>query len=291
MGRPLPAGTVAEFVEQPQGRLRVLTAGNGGSPVLLLSGAGLDNALLSWRHLIPALAQCDHRVYALDWPKQGMSRPWNARADNSALERCVLTVMDHYGIDRSHLVGLSQGGAIALGTALNAPDRVDHLVAIAPGGIISFPPGIHQLMWLMAKLPWLTSGISALMMSRRSMIAAVARRTLFPGFLPGDFDDIVDEIAEEISRNGVRASDWQNASIGWRTMNVDHMARLDRIGCPTLFIQGDRDPAIQPHFTRDAASRVPGARLEMLRGHGHWPNRQSPDLVNALIIEFLSEER
>jgi pimeloyl-ACP methyl ester carboxylesterase len=284
----LPAGVTSDYVSQPEGRLRVLIAGEDGSPVLLLSGAGLDNALLSWRHLIPVLAENHHRVYALDWPKQGLSRPWNGYADNQALERCVVAVMDHYGIDRSHLVGLSQGGAIALGIALNAPHRVDRLVAIAPGGIITFPPIIHQLMWLTAKLPWLTAKVSEILMSRRSMIVATAKSTLFPGSLPEDFDDIVDEIAEEARRNGVRASDWQNASIGPCKMNVYHMPELGRIQSPTLFIQGDRDVAVRPHFTREAASRVPGARLEMLSGHGHWPNRQSPALVNRLIVEFLT---
>ncbi len=288
MSQAIPAGITSEYISQPEGRLRVLRAGEHGSPVLLLSGAGLDNALLSWRHLIPALAQNNHRVYALDWPKQGLSRPWNGNADNAVLERCVIAVMDHYRLDRAHLVGVSQGGAIALGIALHASNRVDRLVAISPAGIISFPPGIHQLMWLTAKLPRLMAAVWALLLSRRSMIAAFVKSTLFPGTLPVDFDDIVDEIDEEAHRNGVRASDWQNASIGWRRMNVYYMPELARINRPTLFIQGDKDIAVRPHFTREAAARVPGARLEILPNHGHWPNRQSPSLVNALIIDFLS---
>jgi pimeloyl-ACP methyl ester carboxylesterase len=72
-------------------------------------------------------------------------------------------------------------------------------------------------------------------------------------------------------------------------MKVNLMPRLGEIGCPTLFIQGDRDIGVNPRFTREAAARVPGARLELLKDHGHWPNRQSPQLVNALIRDFLSE--
>jgi len=32
------------------------------------------------------------------------------------------------------------------------------------------------------------------------------------------------------------------------------------------------------------------ARLELLKQHGHWPNRQSPDLVNRLIVTFLTAD-
>ena len=55
------------LVDCTEGRLRVITAGDSGPPVLLLSGAGTDSALLSWRHLIPELAR-SFRVFALDWP-------------------------------------------------------------------------------------------------------------------------------------------------------------------------------------------------------------------------------
>lgn len=289
MSEALPAGVTADFVSQPQGRLRVLRAGEEGSPVFLLSGAGLDNALLSWRHLLPALAAAGHRVYALDWPKQGLSRPWRGKADHATLERCVLALMDHYRIEKADLVGLSQGGAVALALAIDAPERVDRLVAIAPGGIISFAPGYHQLLWLTAKLPWLTAGFFTLLLRSRAMIAFSLKSSLFAGPV-ADFDDIVDEVAMEVRRNGARASDWQNASIGWREMKVNLMPRLGQIKSPTLFIQGEKDPAVKPRFTREAAARVPGARLVMLPDHAHWPNRQSPELVNALIIDFLRRE-
>jgi len=32
------------------------------------------------------------------------------------------------------------------------------------------------------------------------------------------------------------------------------------------------------------------ARLELLKQHGHWPNRQSPELVNRLIVTFLTAD-
>lgn len=276
------------YIEHPEGRLHVIISGETGSPVLLLSGAGLDNALLSWKRMIPALAT-SHRVIALDWPKQGESWPWRGRANHQCLMECVDVVLDHFGIEQSALVGLSQGGAIALAFALARPERVSRLVAIAPGGILRFPPGIHQLLWLSAKLSWLLDAVFTPMMRNR-WAAAASARWLFPS-MPPDFDEIVDEIVLEAQRHGAGATDWQNDSIGFLKMKVDLMDELHRITCPVLFIQGDRDPAVNPKFTAEAARRVPGARLEILEGHGHWPNRQSPERVNALVAAFLSEQQ
>ncbi|MHA6798463.1 alpha/beta fold hydrolase [Bounagaea algeriensis] len=283
-----PQAQRSTFIDFAEGPLRVVRAGERGSAVLLLSGAGLDNALLSWRHLIPALAT-EHRVFAMDWPKQGASRPWHGSAGHDRMLRCISEVLDHFGIGSVSIVGLSQGGALALAYAIERPDRVRELVALAPAGIISFPPGVHQLLWLAAQLSGPSARLSSRIFRSRAMVARLARRALFAGPVD-DFDEVVDEIHREVLANGAGASDWQNASIGFRSMNVDLRPRLHEIACPTLFIQGDADIAVKPRHTAAAARRVPGARLEVLPGNGHWPNRQSPQRVNGLIAEFLAED-
>lgn len=281
-------GLESRYVDVDEGRLHAYHAGSAGSPVLLLSGAGVDSALLSWRHLIPALA-ADHRVVALDWPKQGLSMPWNGTADHARMLRCVIETLDAFGMDRAHIVGLSQGGALALATAIEHPGRVDRIVALAPGGIISFPPVVHQLLWLTAKSRLLNDTLPKAMFRTREQVARFLRTTLFAGPV-ADFDDVVDEAIAEAQSSGASASDWQKASIGFWRMNVDLRPRLHEITAPTLFIQGDRDKGVRPRHTLAAARLVPGARIELLENHGHWSNRQSPDLVNRLIAEFLAED-
>ncbi|KHJ54588.1 alpha/beta hydrolase [Aureimonas altamirensis] len=273
------------LIDTSQGGLHVDRAGSHGSAVILLSGAGIDNARLSWKRLMPILAE-KHRVFAPDWPRQGKSVTWQGRADHACLLQCVSTVMDYFGLEQAAIVGLSQGGAIALSYAIEHPERVERVVAIAPAGILSFPPIVHQMLWLSAKLPWLTSGISRIMLRSRAGIERLVRGGLFAGPSP-DFDDVVGDILEEVRTNGVRASDWQNASIGFRRMKVDLMPDLQRIKCPVLFIQGDKDVAVPPNRTREAASRIEGAEFVLLENHGHWPNRQSPDRIASLVTAFI----
>ncbi|CAL9353721.1 putative protein [Nocardiopsis dassonvillei] len=272
-------------INRPEGPLSVAVAGEGGTPVVLLSGAGQDNALLSWRHLLPALAR-DRRVLAPDWPKQGRSRPWSGTADHGALLGVIDTVLDHFALERVALVGLSQGGALTLSYAVERPDRVERLVAIAPAGTLSFPPVVHQLLWLTARSRFLNTTLPGLMMRSRSGVERFVRSALVPGPVE-DFDSIVDEVLEEVRANGAGSSDWQNASIGFTRMNVDLRPRLGEISCPALFVQGDRDIGVSPGRTAEAAAAVPGARLEVIEGAGHWVTRQCPARVEELVRGFL----
>lgn len=278
------------LIPQPEGSLRVVIRGESGPPVLLLSGAGNDNISLSWRRLIPVLAQ-SHRVLALDWPKQGGSVPWDGRADHERMLECIGAVLDHFELDTVALVGLSQGGALTLAYAIERPERVSRLVALAPAGIISFPPVAHQALWLTAKSRFLNRTLTSWIFRSRAACAWFARTGLFAGPVE-DFDEIVDEYHADAVANGSGSSDWQNGSIGFLKMKVDLRPRLHEIQCPALLIQGSKDAGVSPKHTRAAADAIPNATYELIEGAGHWSNRQCPEQVNVLIADFLerSEE-
>ncbi|KAA9143520.1 alpha/beta hydrolase [Microbacterium lushaniae] len=273
------------LIPQPEGLLRVITRGERGAAVLLLSGAGNDNISLSWRRAIPALAQ-NHRIFALDWPKQGGSQPWNGIADHRRMLECIDAVLDHFELDSVSLVGLSQGGALALAYAIERSARVNRIVALAPAGILSFGPVAHTLLWAVAKSRFLNRTIPTMIFRSRAACAWFARTSLFAGPVD-DFDEIVDEYHADVIAHGSGSSDWQNGSIGFRSMRVDLRSRLHEIRCPALIIQGSEDVGVAPNQSRAAADAIPNARYELIEGAGHWSNRQCPEQVNGLIAEFL----
>lgn len=158
-------------------------------------------------------------------------------------------------------------------------------MAIAPGGIIDFPPVVHQFYYLIAKSP--AGRAKPPKAIGRRAAEALVKFSLFGG-PSAHVDEVVEDLLIDSARYGVRASDWQNESIGPFRMKLDLRPQLHRIQCPTLFIQGDKDIAVNMRFTQQAAGLVPGARLEVLKGHGHWPNRQSPEIVNPLVAAFLA---
>lgn len=95
--------------------IHCLTAGNRGRAVLLLHGGGVDAAGLSFRWTIPALAK-RYRVFAPDWPGFGKS---DAMPPDWRVEECILFIQDllkALGLKHVSLIGLSMGGAFALGS-------------------------------------------------------------------------------------------------------------------------------------------------------------------------------
>lgn len=147
---------------------------------------------------------------------------------------------------------------------------------------------MHQLLWLTAKSRLLNTTLPGLMAKDRKRAAAFVRKALIPAPVD-DFEEIVDEVMAEMTANGAGSSDFQNESIGFWSMNVDLRPRLGEINRPGLFIQGGKDVGVRPANTVAAARAVSGARLQLLAGHGHWPNRQSPRRVNTLVRDFLAE--
>src|SRR4051794_34494289 len=112
--------------------------GDQGEPLVLLHG-GMLTIELSFGMLIPTLAQ-RHRVIGVELQGHGrtgdVDRPITPA--NSAGD--VVALLDHLGIDRTHVLGHSMGGAVALELAVSHPDRVRSVVPIS---ITVRPEGMH----------------------------------------------------------------------------------------------------------------------------------------------------
>ncbi len=126
-------GPVPEFVDAGGRRLRYLKLGEAaGTPVLFLHGFGGD--LNNWLFNQPALAERG-TTYALDLPGHGGSAKDVGEGDVGALAAAVVDFLGALGVDKAHLVGHSLGGAVSLDLALNHPERVASVTALATGGL------------------------------------------------------------------------------------------------------------------------------------------------------------
>jgi pimeloyl-ACP methyl ester carboxylesterase len=114
------------------GTTHLIASGPEGAPPLLLLH-GQDSSATSWIYNIADLSQA-FRAYAVDtlgdMGKSHPSRRPNCRQDYAAW---LLDVFDHLKQNTADLMGLSYGGFLALNFALAAPERVTHLVLLAPG--------------------------------------------------------------------------------------------------------------------------------------------------------------
>jgi pimeloyl-ACP methyl ester carboxylesterase len=258
------------FAEFGQSRLYYEVAGNGEPIVILLHGGMLDCTM--WDEQFELLAD-SHRVVRYDASAHGRSAlPPEAYWDHADLRG----LMDHLGIERAVLVGLSMGGRVAIDMALEEPERVQAVVAVSSGlGGYRFVSDFHAE-------------------NRKSMIAA---------WKSGDFDAVVeafqrdwtdgprrtpDEVDPEV-RERVRAMARATVEsvMEGRSLQPPAIERLSDLDVPMLVVIGELDmPGI--HEIADLlVDADPNAELVEIPGVAHMVNLEAPEEFNRVLIEFL----
>ena len=267
-------------------RLHCLAAGSRGQQVVLLHGGGLDAAGLSFRYTIPFLAE-RYRVFAPDWPGFGESA---AMPHGWRVEECVEFVADLFdvlGLERATLIGLSMGGAFALGFALHAPGRVERLVLVdsvglgggIPGGLLSYLalhlPFVDELRWSVSiRIPALV---------RRSLCAPLLNQTEIA------LEEALDDIVRVARKAGAGAAfrQLQRSEYQWLGLRTNYLDRLSKIQVPTLIVHGLEDRLIPVSCAQCAHRLIPHSQLEVIPRCGHLPPVEQPQFFNRIVDSFL----
>ncbi|MFJ8791347.1 alpha/beta fold hydrolase [Streptomyces sp. NPDC102462] len=256
-----------------------------GPAVLLIHGIGDSSD--TWAELIPELAR-HHTVIAPDLLGHGCSD--KPRGDYSVPAyangmRDLLGVLD---IDRVTLVGHSLGGGVAMQFAYQFPGRTERLALVSTGGV---GRGVTPALRL-ASLPGAHLGLAMLRLPTvRAQTAVVVRllRLLDTG-LGVDAPDllrVVDALPDSASRDAFIRT--LRAVVDWRGQVV---SMLDRCyltaGMPTLLVWGSRDQVVPAGQAGVAHAAMPGSRLEIFEGSGHFPFRADPHRFLAVLEDFIA---
>ena len=233
-----------------------------------------------WRHWWEELAK-DHSLIRFDQRGSGLS-------DRSVIEQSFDTwvgdlgaVVDDLGLDQFSLLGVSQGGAIAVAYTVQNPSRVNRLVMYG-----AYPRGI-------AKRGDITGEeFEALMTLTRAGWGRdnPAYRQLFTSsFMPGAsieqmkwFNDL-----QRVSTSGENA-----ASVFAVFAQIDVLPLLRRVDVPTLVLHAQGDAQAPFEQGRQLASLIPGARFVGLDGSNHLLLENEPAWPVAIkeIRAFLNKE-
>lgn len=96
-----------------------------GAPLIMILGLGQHTA--TWEFQISEFSK-HFRLILLDNRDSGRSSSCSETYTTETMAGDILGLMDHLGIERTHLLGTSMGGMIAQQVALMAPERVISLV-------------------------------------------------------------------------------------------------------------------------------------------------------------------
>jgi len=250
-----------------------------------LHGGGTDHARLSWDDTFPALLALGFRVYAPDHPGYGASPlpSWPVTAEH--LTTYLREWLAEMEIDRAAFCGISLGGALALGYALDHPERVERLVLVGSYGLQPQAPA-HALSYFLVRTPGLSLGDALLRRSPRLLRWALRQIVRRPGSLT---DDLVAQVAAAMTNPNAQAAwrQFQESEIQRGGLTTDFSARLGTLRVPTLLIHGSADVGVPVDAARQAARRIPNAELLVFEGAGHWTQRDEPGRFNYALASFL----
>jgi len=249
-----------------------------GEAVLLLHGFPDSHRL--WRHQVPALTAAGYRSIAPDLRGFGESdRP--AAVAAYGLQHVVadcIAVLDHFAIERAHVVGHDWGAIAAWLLAGFMPERVHSLTALSVGHPASFfDAGLAQREKSWYMLYFLYEGLAEETI-RANGWAFLRELT--------DHHPEAEQWIADLGRDGALT-----AALGWYRANADPrrpQPPWPRIGVPVLGIWSSGDRYLLEAQMRGSAAWVDaGLRYERIEGASHWLPLDAPGELNALLLDFL----
>lgn len=247
-----------------------------GSPVILLHGTPASR-LLATGPLEDAARGVGLRLVAPDRPGVGGSSfiPYRVVDYPSSLALFA----DVIGLDDFTVVGTSGGGRYACATGCLLGDRVRHVILV--GSTVSPDIANAQSTWnkgdrtaylLARRAPWLFRGFMA-KMAHKLLRDPDSWRDLLPELSPADQrtlarDDsqaLMRRMLTETMRQGPRglAQDYRLEATPWGL-------NLAAIQAPVDIWHGQDDTLVKPVAARLLANAIPGARLHLVPGQGHF---------------------
>lgn len=247
--------------------------------ILLLHGSNAD--LHTWQPWVDRLKQ-DYRVVRFDQVGHGLTGPApDGDYRVPAFVEDVDQVADHLGLDRFVLAGNSMGGAIALGYALEHPDRLAGLVLVDAGGAPKKGNERGNIGFKLAATP----GINALMQSvtPRALVESSLEQSVSNKAVVTDA--AVDRYWELLRYPGNRAATMARFSAPRETFDADALAEVK---VPTLILWGEEDALIGLDGARFFHRAISGSKLVTYPGIGHLPHEEAPDATVGELRSWLA---
>ncbi|WUH96049.1 alpha/beta hydrolase [Streptomyces sp. NBC_00433] len=250
------------------------TGSSSDSVLLLVHGHPFDRTM--WRPQQDAAP--GHRVVTPDLRGYGGTQVVPGTTPLSTFAGDLAALLDHLGVRRAVLCGLSMGGQIVLEFHRLFPDRVAGLVLADTFAQGETDQGRKERNERADRL--LRDGMSG-----------YAHEVLDSMVSPATVADQPEVAAHVLGMMLAAPPEGAAAALRGRAERPDYTAMLPSVAVPTLVIVG-RDDVFTP--VADAAfihDRIPGARLAVIEGAGHLPNLERPAAFNDALAGLLATVR
>ena len=245
-----------------------------GKPLLLLNGIMMSCA--SWTEFIEPLSTFN-KLILVDMLDQGKTDKYPVDYDHAVQVRLVHALLDHLGVEKVLLAGISYGSEIGLEYAIAHPERVERLMlfnATAASG------------------PWLTDIGNAwnLAVDDPEQYYYTAIPVIYSPRFYKEHNDWMQRRHDLLTTPGVAFGDkvWMAGMVRLTNSsgNYDVRDQLDQVKCPTLIVSCRQDYLTPVEEQQYLAEHIPDAHYVMIENSGHASMYEQPMLFASLILGF-----
>jgi pimeloyl-ACP methyl ester carboxylesterase len=258
----------------------------GEGPAILLIH-GMAGSSRTWRAVMPQLAR-DFTVVAPDLLGHGESaKPMGDYSLGGHASGLRDLLSGALGIERATLVGQSLGGGVAMQLAYQHPELCERLVLVGSGGLG------REVSWLLR------------------LLTLPGAEYVMPIFFPRFLRDRGNDVSRFLRDRGIQAPhaaelwrayaslaepDNRHAFVktlravidpGGQTVSANDRLYLAS-AVPSMIVWGDRDDIIPIEHAHQAHARMPGSRLEIFEGAGHFLHVEQPDRFVEVLRDFIA---
>jgi 3-oxoadipate enol-lactonase len=243
-----------------------------GDAVLLLHGLGGSSN--TFAPLMPMLNR--HRAIRVDLPGSARSHRVEGALSIAGFVACALRALSAAGASKAHVVGHSLGTIVAQHLAAAEPGVVRSLCLFGP--LLAPPDAARENIRARGKKARDEGAAGMQAIADALVQASTSSETKQRRFAAAAFvrELLMRQDPEGYARTCDALADAQAAD-------------TSKIVCPTLLVTGDEDVVSPPQTVRQMATKIAGARVEVLRGCGHWTPIEKPEECSELLKQFLNQ--
>ena len=278
------AGVTHHYAKVNGTKLRYVSAGTKGTPVLLVHG--FPETWWTFRKLIPLLA-ASHRVYAVDLRGFGDSDNGPGAYDSKTSAEDLHSLIEQLKVGPVHLTGQDISGATVLRLATHHPQDVLSFTAIEMGlpgfGLEALADITHGGVWHIGLLA--APGIPEMLLAGRER--EFLGQFAFPAMsaTPGAITDA--DIAE-FARTYSRPDGWRGAIGLYQSMlkegaEIKSLVAAQPLRMPVLAVGAGGGGFTFGTLSQVAANEVKSVSLD---GVGHYAALEAPEKLARAILDF-----
>jgi len=245
---------------------------------------GLTSSCEMWHPHLPWLSR-KYQTILMDARGHGMTTApagddmysWEIMADD------VNRLLEHLGIKRAIIGGLSMGGGVSLAFALRYPQKVKYLILCDSAGTGVRSPQmqipVDEMDRQMEAREQMVQQYGVVEQGYRSIAAGLAPKPVLE-------DPVLqEEYIERMSHFSVNGSIYASRFV-MRTV-VENVERTRELTMPTLVVIGEEDALVPAaEWLRDT---LPNRRYAFLKGVGHATSRYRPEAWRKAVLDFLDD--